>query len=103
MTQTATTTSEPQRLRALERANEIRLARAGLKRRIAIGEVSAAEVIIDLPRRGQQLASRRAADEPASVGQHAGAASSYPGTRSSRPSRSGADGTSAAGSGHGTR
>ena len=44
MTQTATRISDPQRLRALERANEIRLARAGLKRRIAIGEVSAAEV-----------------------------------------------------------
>jgi hypothetical protein len=49
MTQTATTISDPQRLRALERANEIRLARAGLKRRIAIGEVSAAEVILGCP------------------------------------------------------
>ncbi|HEY2260265.1 MAG TPA: hypothetical protein VGH45_11160 [Solirubrobacteraceae bacterium] len=49
MTQTATTISEPQRLRALERANEIRLARAGLKRRIAVGETSAAEVILDCP------------------------------------------------------
>ncbi len=49
MTPTATRTLEPQRLRALERANEIRLARAGLKRRIAIGEVSAAEVILGCP------------------------------------------------------
>jgi hypothetical protein len=40
---------QPQRLRALERANEIRLARAGLKRRIAEGEISAAEVILDPP------------------------------------------------------
>jgi hypothetical protein len=39
----------PQRLRALERANEIRLARAELKRRIARGSVSAAEVILDPP------------------------------------------------------
>ena len=39
----------PQRLRALERANEIRLARAELKRRIAYGEVSAAEVILYPP------------------------------------------------------
>ena len=31
-------TPEPQRLRALERANEVRLARAELKRRIADGE-----------------------------------------------------------------
>ena len=49
MTQTALKTPEPQRLRALERANEIRLARAGLKRRIALGEVSAAEVILRCP------------------------------------------------------
>jgi len=49
MMQTAVRTPEPQRLRALERANEIRLARAGLKRRIAVGEVSAAEVILGCP------------------------------------------------------
>ena len=49
MTQTAIKTSEPQRLRALERANEIRLARAAIKRRIAMGEVSAAEVILECP------------------------------------------------------
>jgi hypothetical protein len=48
MTQTVKT-SEPQRLRALERANEIRLARAAIKRRIALGEVSAAEVILECP------------------------------------------------------
>jgi hypothetical protein len=49
MTQTALKTAEPQRLRALERANEIRLARAALKRRISLGQVSAAEVILDCP------------------------------------------------------
>ncbi len=49
MTQTALKTAEPQRLRALERANEIRLARAALKRSIALGQVSAAEVILDCP------------------------------------------------------
>jgi hypothetical protein len=49
MTQTATMTPEPQRLRALERANEVRLARAELKRRIAEGEVSAAAVILTSP------------------------------------------------------
>lgn len=42
-------TRQPQRLRALERANEIRLARAVLKRRIADGELSAAEVILSPP------------------------------------------------------
>jgi hypothetical protein len=47
--QIARSTPEPQRLRALERANEIRLARACLKRRIALGEVSAAEVLIECP------------------------------------------------------
>jgi hypothetical protein len=50
MTQTATMPSEPQRLRALERANMIRLARAELKRRIAGGDVSAAEIILACPR-----------------------------------------------------
>jgi hypothetical protein len=49
MTDTAPRTAEPQRLRALERANEIRLERAVLKRRIAAGEVSAAEVILKPP------------------------------------------------------
>jgi hypothetical protein len=49
MTPPALRTPEPQRLRALERANKIRLARAALKRRIALGEVSAAEVILHCP------------------------------------------------------
>ena len=50
MTDTAMTTPEaPQRLRALERANEVRLARAELKRRIAGGYISAARVILDCP------------------------------------------------------
>jgi hypothetical protein len=49
MTHTALKTPEPQRLRALERANQIRLARAALKRSIAVGDVSAAEVILSCP------------------------------------------------------
>ena len=49
MTPTALKTPEPQRLRALERANQIRLARAALKRSIALGQVSAAEVILQCP------------------------------------------------------
>jgi hypothetical protein len=49
MTQSTRMTSEPQRLRALERANEVRLARAELKRRIAYGDVSAAAVILACP------------------------------------------------------
>lgn len=46
---TATITLEPQRMRALERANEVRLARARLKRQIADGHTTAASVILDLP------------------------------------------------------
>jgi hypothetical protein len=49
MTQTAILTSDPQRDAALKRANEVRLARAALKRRIALGDMSAAEVILGLP------------------------------------------------------
>ncbi len=51
-------TSEPQRLRALERANAVRLARAELKRRIADGEVSAAAVILDPPHEASSWAIR---------------------------------------------
>ena len=49
MTETAIMPREPQRLRALERANEVRLARAELKRRIADGDMSAAEIILTPP------------------------------------------------------
>src|SRR5215831_13056637 len=40
---------EPQHMQALARANEVRLARADLKRRVAIGDVAAAEVILTSP------------------------------------------------------
>jgi hypothetical protein len=49
MTETAMMTPSPQRLRALERANEVRLARADLKRRITDGHISAADVILAPP------------------------------------------------------
>ncbi|MFZ0376740.1 MAG: hypothetical protein WCD11_03730 [Solirubrobacteraceae bacterium] len=49
MTPTATIAPQPGRLLALERANEIRRARAQLKRRIGAGHLSAAEVILDCP------------------------------------------------------
>jgi hypothetical protein len=39
----------PQHLRALERANAVRLARAELKRRVAEGDVTAGEVILGSP------------------------------------------------------
>jgi len=44
-----TTSPGPQHLQALQRANRVRLARAELKRRIADGEVTAAEVILTSP------------------------------------------------------
>jgi hypothetical protein len=40
---------QEQHLRALEYANRVRLARAGMKRRIASGELSAAEVVLSCP------------------------------------------------------
>ncbi|MGH2850161.1 MAG: hypothetical protein ACRDLP_06045 [Solirubrobacteraceae bacterium] len=49
MNATATIAGGPQHLRALQRANEVRLARAELKRRVMDGDVSAAEVILSSP------------------------------------------------------
>ncbi len=49
MTTAATLAPPPQHMRALARANEVRLARAELKRRVAAAEVSAAGVILECP------------------------------------------------------
>lgn len=49
MVNTATVGAAPQHLRALEHANRVRLARAELKRRVAAGETSAADVILESP------------------------------------------------------
>ena len=46
----------PQHMRALERANKVRLARAELKRRVATGEVDVAAVILDCPWETQSMA-----------------------------------------------
>ena len=46
----------PQHLRALERANEVRLARADLKRRIAEGRESVSSVILDAPWETESMA-----------------------------------------------
>jgi hypothetical protein len=43
-------------MRALERANEVRLARAELKRRVAIGVVEAFEVILECPWEAESMA-----------------------------------------------
>src|SRR4051794_25417299 len=49
MNASARTDCGPQHLKALQRANEVRLARAALKRRVASGEVTAADVILACP------------------------------------------------------
>ncbi|MEA2156985.1 MAG: hypothetical protein QOE11_3125 [Solirubrobacteraceae bacterium] len=46
---TATIAPAPQHMQALQRANEVRLARAGLKRRVAEGAITAGEVILSSP------------------------------------------------------
>jgi hypothetical protein len=43
-------------MRALERANQVRLARAELKRRVAIGQIEVAEVILDCPWEADSMA-----------------------------------------------
>jgi len=43
-------------MRALERANKVRLARADLKRHVATGEIQVAEVILDCPWEAQSMA-----------------------------------------------
>lgn len=39
----------PQHMQALQRANEVRLARAELKRRVAKGEITVADVVLSCP------------------------------------------------------
>jgi len=57
MSATATITPvHPQCMLALERANEVRLARAELKRKVAFGEVDVAEVILHCPSEAQGMA-----------------------------------------------
>jgi len=51
-----TTSPGPQHLRALQRANRVRLARAELKRKISEGELTAAEVILTSPWEADSMA-----------------------------------------------
>jgi hypothetical protein len=46
----------PQYMRALARANEVRVARAELKRRVAFGEIDVAEVIVYSPWEADSMA-----------------------------------------------
>jgi hypothetical protein len=47
---------DPQYMRALERANKVRLARAELKRRVAVGDLDVAEVILNCPWEAHSMA-----------------------------------------------
>jgi hypothetical protein len=49
MGENATVDAAPQHLRALEQANRVRLARAELKRRVAVQQTSVVEVIVECP------------------------------------------------------
>jgi len=55
MNATATIARGPQHMRALARANEVRLARADLKRRVMDGETRAADVILTCPWEAQTM------------------------------------------------
>ncbi len=55
MTPAASQAEAPQHLRALERANTVRLARAELKRRVAAGDRLAADVIVESPWEAQSM------------------------------------------------
>ncbi|HEX3509607.1 MAG TPA: hypothetical protein VHT27_00770 [Solirubrobacteraceae bacterium] len=46
----------PQHMRALERANQVRLARANLKRRVATGQLDVADVILSCPWEAESMA-----------------------------------------------
>src|SRR2546430_17388338 len=48
--------ARPQNMRALARANQVRLARAELKRRVAAGKVDAGEVIVHCPWEAHSMA-----------------------------------------------
>jgi hypothetical protein len=49
MSRSTTVAAASQNLRALERANDVRRERAELKRRVRVGRLTAAEVILDAP------------------------------------------------------
>jgi hypothetical protein len=56
MNASATIDPGPQHLRALQRANEVRLARAELKRRVAEGSLTVAEVVLESPWEARSMA-----------------------------------------------
>ena len=58
----------PQHMQALQRANEVRLARASLKRSIGVGAVTVDEVILTCPWEAASMTIAELLDEPASMG-----------------------------------
>ena len=56
MGETATSDAAPQHLRALERANRVRLARAALKREVASQATTVADVVLDCPWEAESMA-----------------------------------------------
>jgi hypothetical protein len=56
MNATAIASAPPQYMRALERANKVRLARAELKRKVAMDGADVAEVILHCPWEAQSMA-----------------------------------------------
>ena len=58
-------------MQALERANAVRLARAELKRRVADGEVTAAEVILGAPWEAESMTIADLLTSQRRWGQHA--------------------------------
>jgi hypothetical protein len=56
MGNTATADAAPQHMRALERANHVRLARAELKRKVADESLAAADVVMNCPWQADRMA-----------------------------------------------
>jgi hypothetical protein len=56
MNASATIARAPQHLQALERANQVRLARADLKRSVACGAMTAAEIVLACPPEAEGMA-----------------------------------------------
>ena len=56
MNAVATISPAPQHLRALARANEVRLARAELKRQVAEAELSVADIVLECPWEADSMA-----------------------------------------------
>ena len=68
---TTATAPAPQHMRALAQANRVRLARAELKRQVAEGEATVAEIVLACPWEAESMTIADLLDEPASLGARA--------------------------------